>query len=322
MITGIAGFAGSHLADRMIEEGIEVLGTILPGEKLDNIQHLGSKITLLPCDVRDLESILDVMEQAHPNLVFHLAAQASVGLSYHDPGLTLDVNVKGTANLLEASRRHANELEAIIVVSSAEVYGVLTPEQVPVSEDTPFAPVHTYAISKVATHFLAQVYHKTHDLPVIEARPFNHIGPRQGRGFVVPDFASQIAEYSLGLSDKAMRVGNLQVIRDFTDVRDVARAYLAIARRGKPGSVYHICSGEAVTVSNVLDKLVALSGKQLQIESDPALWRPAKMPVLIGDASKLKHDTGWETTIALDQSLRDTLDYWIDHLSTTSKQVN
>ena len=181
-----------------------------------------------------------------------MAGQASVGDSYHNPGLTIDVNVKGSVNVLEAARQRPS-MPLTLIVTSAEVYGYLTESDLPVVETTPFAPVHSYAVSKVAVHYLGQAYFHTYGVPVVEARPFNHIGPRQRPGFVVPDFASQIAAISLGQREPVMRVGTLTPRRDFTDVRDVVRAYELLAQKGQPGEVYHICSGQAHSVQEILD---------------------------------------------------------------------
>jgi GDP-4-dehydro-6-deoxy-D-mannose reductase len=311
LITGVAGFAGSHLAERMVAAGHAVYGTQLPGESLSNLTAVQSDVELILCDVTQRSDVLDAVAAAGPDWIFHLAGQASVGDSFHNPGLTIDVNVKGTVNVLEAARlRPEGERPRTIIVSSAEVYGFLTEEALPVKEATPFAPVHTYAVSKIAAHYLGQAYHRTYGVPVIEARPFNHIGPRQRRGFVVPDFASQVAAIIVGKQKPVIHVGNLSPRRDFTDVRDVVRAYEALALQGQPGDVYHICSGRAYAISEILDGLLVHCDQPVRVETDPRLARPAKMPVLLGSAERLRDQTGWEPRIPLEQTLADTLAYW------------
>jgi GDP-4-dehydro-6-deoxy-D-mannose reductase len=214
-------------------------------------------------------------------------------------------------NVLEGARLQADgKRPRTVIVSSAEVYGFLTEEALPVRETTPLAPVHTYAVSKVAAHYLGQAYHHTYGVPVIEARPFNHIGPRQRRGFVVPDFAGQVAAIIAGKKKPVIRVGNLSPRRDFTDVRDVVRAYELLAKLGKPGKVYHICSERAYAISEILDGLLGHCDQPVEIETDPRLARPAKMPILLGSAERLRDQTSWEPRISLEQTLADTLNYW------------
>ncbi len=309
LITGIAGFAGSHLAESLVAAGHKVYGTQFPGESLANLTPVRERVELIRCDITQRADVLAAVEAARPDWLFHLAGQASVGDSYHNPGITIDVNVKGTVNILEAARLQ-DPPPRTLLVTSAEVYGHLTPADLPAGEETPLAPVHTYAVSKVATHYLGLAYSQTYHVPVIEARPFNHIGPRQRRGFVVPDFASQIAAITAGQQQPVLRVGNLTPQRDFTDVRDVVRAYILLAEQGEPGRVYHICSGRAVPIQAILDQLLALCDRPVGVELDPRLARPAKMPVLLGSYDRLRERTGWQPQIALEKTLADTLAYW------------
>ncbi len=265
LVTGIAGFAGSYLAEELVSSGHEVCGTRLPGEALVNLSAIQDRIRLIACDVTSRADVLQAFEQARPEWVFHLAGQADVGDSYHNPGLTIDVNVKGATNVLEASRLGGGggAPPRTVIVTSATVYGYLSEIDLPVTEETSLAPVDTYAVSKVACHYLGQAYYETYGVPVIEARPFNHIGPRQRPGFVVPDFASQIAAIMLGHREPVMRVGNLSSRRDFTDVRDVARRVSGFGGAGNAGPrVPHLFrkgardpgdSGRAVGVGGMRD---------------------------------------------------------------------
>lgn len=308
LITGIAGFAGSHLAERLVKNGYTVLGTRLPGESLANLAAVRGTVELIQCDITRRSDVLDAVQAAEPEWIFHLAGQASVGDSFHNPGLTIDVNVKGTANVLEAARLQKQPARTLIV-TSAEVYGILTEKDLPVSETAPFAPVHSYAVSKIAVHYLGWAYYKTYNVPVIEARPFNHVGPRQRPGFVVPDFASQIAGIMLGKREPQIKVGNLSPRRDFTDVRDVVEAYELLAQKAEPGKVYHVCSGRVYSIQQILDGLLAYCDIPITIQTDPKLSRPAKMPILLGSAERLRA-MGWEPKTPIEQTLEDTLAYW------------
>jgi len=319
LITGIAGFAGSHLAERLAAAGHEIFGTQLPGEGLENLYTVRGELDLIRCDVTSRADVLRAFERAEPDWVFHLAGQASVGDSFHNPGLTIDVNVKGTVNVLEAARLHPTP-PRVLIVTSAEVYGNRSEEEVPLIEDSPFFPVHTYAVSKVATHYLGQAYYRTHGVPVIEARPFNHIGPRQRLGFVVPDFASQLAQIMDGEREPVIGVGNLAAKRDFTDVRDVVRAYDLLAHHGEPGVVYNICSGQAYAIQEILDRLLALCDRPVRVEIDQWRKRPSKVPITLGSAERLKACTGWEPELNLEQTLADTLLYWRQVLKARVKE--
>lgn len=315
LITGIAGFAGSHLAERLLAAGHKVCGTQFPGESLQNLAGIRDKLGLIGCDITRRADVVQAVETAEPDWIFHLAAQASVGDSFQNPGLTMDVNVKGTVNVLESARERP-VMPRTLIITSAEVYGYLTEKDIPVRESTRFAPVHSYAVSKVAVHYLGQVYARTYQVPVIEARPFNHIGPRQRTGFVVPDFASQIAGIMLGQREPVIRVGNLSPRRDFTDVRDVTRAYELLIEKGVVGAVYHIASGRAYAIQEILDGLLSLCPQAISVETDPEKMRPAKMPLMLGSAERL-NAMGWQPTISLARTLADTLAYWQHWLQMT-----
>lgn len=219
------------------------------------------------------------------------------------------INSGGTANILQAAETYGRP--RIVVVTSADVYSKITPEMLPLTEKTEQQPGHPYGISKVAAGRLVAVYWERYQLPVVEARPFNHIGPRQTTGFVVPDFASQLASIKLGLQAANMSVGNLDAQRDFTDVRDVARAYADLADHGQPGQSYLICSGRPVPIRYLLDTLVDLSGVEAKISYDPARMRPSDTPVVYGSHERITADTGWQPEIAIEQSLADALDDWL-----------
>ena len=247
-----------------------------------------------------------------PDVIFHLAGQASPSRSWQIPASTFTVNTVGTINVLEAARQVGEP--RVIIVSSADVYGVVKTSQLPLTERSKPKPRHPYGISKFAAGLLAPIYWQRYKLPVIEARPFNHVGPRQALGFVVPDFASQVARVKLGLTPTRLHVGNLDAQRDFTDVRDVARAYRLLAEKGRPGEEYLICSGQPVSIHYLLSTLVELAGITVDIEYDPKRMRPSDTPCLYGSFRKLHSDTGWQPQIHLRQALEDALNEWLEKL--------
>ncbi|HVE94890.1 MAG TPA: GDP-mannose 4,6-dehydratase [Acidimicrobiales bacterium] len=293
-VTGGHGFVGPHLIDHLIASGDEV---IAPQQ-----QEL---------DLDDAEALREALRTAQPDAVYHLAALAHVGDSWDDPRRTFAVNATGTLHLLEAARR-CDPLPRVLLIGSAEVYGIVKPDQLPLSEDTPLVPVTPYAASKVAAEYLGVQYHAGYDLPVVRARSFNHVGPGQRGSFVVADIARRIAD-AIRTGDRApIKVGNLAARRDFTDVRDVVRAYRLLIERGDPGAAYNVCSGVGTAVDELAHRLLALSDVDLAIEPDPALMRPVDVPVLIGDNRRLSTSTGWKPQIALDDTLRDVIRSFLD----------
>jgi GDP-4-dehydro-6-deoxy-D-mannose reductase len=253
-----------------------------------------------------------ILERARPDVIFHLAAVAVTGRSWRDPAATLQLNVGMQANILQAVVNLKLD-SRVIVVGSSEEYGAAlskTSDQGSISEETPFQPVNPYAVSKVAQDMLGLQYHLSHGLDAVRVRPFNHIGPRQSLGFVVPDFASQVAQIEVGQRRPVIQVGNLAAQRDFTDVRDVVRAYRLLALKGVSGEVYNVGSGRAHAVQEVLDYLIAQAKVPIQVEPDPERMRPSDIPRVVCDYAKLHACTGWEPSIAFEQSLSDVLQDW------------
>ena len=259
-------------------------------------------------DVADGAAVRRVMADVDPQAVYHLAAMTHVGESWEDPSLVLKVNVLGTAEVLAAARSHAGGAR-VLVVSSAEVYGTVTPEQLPLREDSPAAPASPYAASKLAAEVVALQAWRGYRQPVIVVRPFNHIGPGQSPTFFVPALAQRIVEAQRA-GARSLRVGTLTTRRDFTDVRDVVAAYRLLVTGGTPGTVYNVCSGRDVAMAEVAEQLLALAGADLELETDPGLVRPVDVPVLRGDAGRLHGATGWEPRIPLATTLADVLSSW------------
>jgi GDP-4-dehydro-6-deoxy-D-mannose reductase len=308
LITGISGFVGSHLAEYLLKHtDWHVAGTVYGPE--DNIEHLRDRLELYPAELSELETVISIVEQAKPDHIFHLAAQPLVSLSRRDPWGTLAVNIRLQLNILEAVARLGSTAR-ILVVGSSEEYGQVRPDELPVKETNPLRPTSPYAVSKVAQDMLGLQYHLSQQLFTVRVRAFNHIGPRQRLGFVASDFASQIAEAEAGLREPVVRVGNLEPQRDFSDVRDVVRGYHLLITEGEAGEVYNLGSEQARSVREMLETLIAMANIPITVEQDPERLRPTDVPVIVGDCTKIRQQTGWRTTIPFEDSLRDVLDYW------------
>ena len=309
-ITGIAGFAGSHLADYLLANtDLEVCGASLPAGGTHNVAHILDRIELRLVDLNVYENTLELLRTLRPDYVFHLAAQASVERSWTDPAETLINNITAQLNLLRAIVDLGLN-PRILIVGSADEYGLVQEADLPVDEDTSFRPMNPYAVSKITQEYLGYQYYLSHDLQVVRVRPFNHTGPRQGPGFVVPDFARQIARIESGMQEAVMRVGNLAARRDISDVRDVVRAYYLALTQGEPGQVYNIGSAQAFSISEILKMLLLLSERPIDVESEPSLFRPIDVPRLVCDCRRFQDSTGWEPEYDLRHTLCDVLDYW------------
>lgn len=295
LITGGKGFVGHWLAAWLSQQGDEVV--VIDKET----------------DVADQAAITAAVARAAPEAIYHLAAMAHVGDSWSSPGEVLRVNVLGTAGLLAAARTAAADAR-VLVVSSAEVYGIVTPADLPIGEGAPVQPVTPYAASKAAAEQVALQAWRGYGQPVVVVRPFNHVGPGQGPNFAVSALARRIVEAQRAGAE-SMPVGNLGTRRDFTDVRDVVRAYRSLVVEGEAGEIYNVCSGQDVSIGEVAERLLALSGATLRLVTDPELVRPVDVPVLRGDPAKLEAAIGWRPAIALDDTLRDVLDHWSSALA-------
>ncbi len=261
-------------------------------------------------DVTDAASVERALTGACPDAVYHLAGLAHVGRSWEEPAVFFETNAVGTLNLLDAARR-CRPVPRVLVVSSAEVYGAAQPQELPLTEETPMRPVSPYAASKAAAEMVCLQAHLGWGLPVIRARPFNHLGPGQSPTFAVPALAGRILA-ALRTGSGVLRTGNLSARRDFTDVRDVVRAYRLLLERGEPGAAYNVCSGRDVSMEEVVSRLMAISGADLRVEPDPELMRPGDVPALRGDASRLEAIAGWSPEVPLEESLRAVLESLAD----------
>ena len=310
LVTGITGFAGSHLVDYLLTlSGVEVMGIQRWRSRTENIEHFRDKVRLVECDLRDASSVRDVIDQLRPDRIFHLAAQSFVPTSWTAPTESLVTNIIGQLNIFEAVKK-LQIMPRIQLACSSEQYGMVYEQELPIRETNPMRPLSPYAVSKVGQDMLGYQYWMSFKIPIIRTRGFNHEGPRRGPVFVCSDFAKQIADIEKKRKPPVIRVGNLDARRDFSDVRDVVRAYWLSLEKGEPGEFYNICSGRAWTIREMLDMLLGMTKEKVKIEQDAARMRPSDVPVLLGDASKFRKAPGWETTIPFEQTLRDLLDYW------------
>ena len=288
LVTGGTGFVGPWLVAHLSAAGDEVVS-------------VGGEM-----EVTDPAAVAEVVARVAPDAIYHLAGLAHVGRSWDEPGEYLRVNAAGTLNVAEAART-LDRPPTLLVVSSAEVYGSVRPDQLPVGEHEPRRPVSPYAASKAAAELVGLQAHLGRGLPVIRARPFNHTGPGQSTTFAVPAFARRIAE-AVRDGRRQLKVGNLSAARDLLDVRDVVRAYRLLVERGEPGQVYNVCSGGSVVMEDVVRRMLALAGADLELVEDPALLRPVDVPVLQGDPTRLRAATGWRPEVPLDDTLAAVLD--------------
>jgi len=317
LITGISGFAGSYLAEQLLDLGAEVHGTIrrhaVP--MYANIEHLRGRITLHEADITSAERINSIFEEIKPNAVFHLAAESFVPTSFREPARVITNNIVGTIIIFEAARRYDDELESIQVACSSEQYGLVNPSEVPVIEDlkvNPFRPRSVYGITKCATEQIAWLYHNSYDIPSVITRGFNHEGPRRGIQFVTSVIHRQIVEILNNQREKII-VGNPNAIRDFTHVKDTVNGYILASQKGRFGKPYNICSGMGVSVADYITITKNIYNIKTKAYVDPERLRPSEVPLLIGKNDKLREDTGWAPTRSIIDIIKEGVQYFKDH---------
>ena len=307
LITGIAGFAGSHLAELALGQGAAVVGTVLPGAPTDNLAAVRQDLVTVPCDLTLPGAAAAVLAEVRPDRVFHLAGASVVGTSWARRADVLRTNLEGTFQLLEGLRAHP---VPCLLVSSGEVYGPAPEAAQPIPEGRPPDPVSPYALSKACQELYAGYYARAERVPVVIVRAFNHTGPRQAPGFVWSDIARQVAAIEKGLTPAVLEIGTVTTRRDFTDVRDMVRAYWLLLDRAAPGEVYNAASGRARSIREVLDGFLGLAGRPIEVRPTAERVRPVDLPLLLGDASRLRALTGWTPRISFEQSLADVLADW------------
>ncbi len=314
LVTGITGFVGSHLADYILENHpeVQIFGLKRWRSPMDNLKHIPEgKITFHHGDLKDLPSLVEMMKSIKPDVVFHLAAQSFVTTSFVAPVDTFQNNIIGTTNLLEAVRITGQD-PVIHICSSSEVYGQVDPENVPIREDCPFNPASPYAVSKVGEDMVAFQYNLSYNLKTIRTRMFTHTGPRRGEVFVISAFSKQIARIEKGMQEPVLKVGNLESVRTFADVRDTVKAYWLLVQQCPAGEVYNIGGEKTMKVGEALDMLLNFSPakKKIKIEVAPELLRPSDVTLQIPSTEKFRKVTGWAPVIPVEQTFEDTLNYW------------
>ena len=308
LIIGAAGFVGGYLAEELKASGRRVFVTRLHGE-----HYNGACDSAFYLDVTDADSVRSVLESTLPDEIYHLAAQSSVAVSWKKPALTVDVNIRGAVNLLEGVREVVPDA-VVMLIGSAEEYGAVKPEECPVSEGHAVRPKNIYAMTKAAQNMTGRLYSDAYGMKIRMVRAFNHFGPGQAPQFVISDFCRQVAEIEAGRKQPILKVGNLEARRDFTDVRDIVRAYRMIAESGCDGETYNVGSGTAISIREMLETILSLSEAMIAVEQDPERMRPSDVPIHCADISMIVRDIGWKPRIAREDTVRATLDYWREHI--------
>lgn len=308
LVIGAAGFVGNYLIQELHNNEIEAYATKLSHEKFEN-----PYAKVLDLDIMDKDAIVALLFEVRPDYIFHLAAQSSVGLAWKNPGLTVDVNIKGSLNVMDAVRELFYK-PRVLLIGSGEEYGHIRSGETPISEDNLLRPGNIYAATKACQNMIGNIYSKAYDMELMMVRAFNHIGPGQAPMFVVSDFCKQVAEIEKGLREPVMMVGNLAAKRDFTDVRDVVKAYVKLAETGQSGETYNVGSGNAKAIQEILDLIISMSNVQIKVEIDPNKLRPVDVPIIEADITKLSELTGWKPQIPLEQTILETLGYWREHV--------
>lgn len=305
LVIGGGGFVGTYLVNHLSNDlNFDVYVTKTSKETL-----VIENATVYDCDILDKQQIDHVLETVRPDFIFHLAAQSSVAYSWKNPGLTIDVNVKGCVNVLDAIRDLDHKTRTLLI-GSGEEYGHILEGECPIKETNSLRPGNIYAATKSCQNMLGKIYSDAYDMDIMMVRAFNHIGPNQAPMFVVADFCKQVAEIEKGIKDPTIYVGNLSAKRDFTDVRDVVRAYGGLVQFGKRGETYNVGTGHALAIQEILDRIVSMSECKIDVEVDPNKLRPVDVPIIEPDIDKINECTGWKPVISLDQTLEETLNYW------------
>jgi GDP-4-dehydro-6-deoxy-D-mannose reductase len=320
LITGVAGFAGSHLADLLLQDSTtQIAGILHPKHEIRYLQG-HPRLKIYQQDILDFSSLKKTLRTIQPDEVYHLAGWANVHESWKDRKATVETNFIGALHLLEACRA-LSVFPRVLLIGSAECYGNVPENEQPIEESHPLVPSSPYAVSKIAQEMLGLQYARAEKLPVYLSRSFNHTGPRQKETFVCAAFARQVAEAQLHPGIGEIKVGNLAARRDFSDVRDVVRAYCSILRNGNPGEPYNICSGSAVSIQEVLDIVLTFTDRKPKIIVDPERFRPVELPLLLGSARKLQTQTGWSPQYDIRDTLRDLFEYWLSELKKVEQKA-
>lgn len=306
LVTGATGFVGTHLLHYLLSQNdFSIVGT----HRSDHT-NAPEGIQLQKINLLEQEEVDNLIASHKPEYVYHLAGLASAAESFKSPASAITNNIIAELNILEALKKNELTDTKVLIISTAEVYGFIEPADLPVDEQTSLRPVNPYAVSKIAQDYLGLQYHLSYNMNIVRVRPFNHIGPGQKDNFVLSSFAKQIAEIEKQKKDPVLHVGNIEAKRDFTDVRDMIKAYQLALEKGQSGEVYNIGSGTSRSISDILDILLSLSEVKIEVTPDPKRFRPMDVPEFVCDYKKFHELTGWQPEIPIERTLQDTLDYW------------
>jgi len=310
LIIGAAGFVGNYLVDHIQKNCMWSIAVT----KMKHENVFFENVDVWDLDILNCNEVSGLLQEIRPSYIFHLAAQSSVALSWKNPGLTVDVNIKGSLNVLDAIRE-LDYKPRVLLIGSGEEYGYVKENEIPIEEENTLRPGNLYAVTKACQNMIGNIYARAYDMNVMMVRAFNHIGSNQTPQFVVPDFCKQVAEIEAGKKDAVIRVGNLAAKRDFTDVRDVVRAYVQLIEKGSSGEVYNVGSGRSVSISEILEMIIQKSSVPVSVVVEPERLRPIDVPVIEAEISKLRECTGWSPQIPLETTLQETLQYWREQVS-------
>lgn len=303
LIIGGAGFVGNYLIDELIDKNLEIYATKIPNEKIER-----NDICVIDLDLLKIEEIEEVINNIKPKYIYNLAAQSSVALSWKNPQLTVDINIKGVINLLETIRKMENYYPRMLLIGSSEEYGYFDIEQV--KEEIKLEPQNIYAATKAFQSMLFKIYVKAYKMDIVYVRPFNHIGPKQSPIFVVSDFCKQVVEIEKDKKEPIIYVGNLSAKRDFTDVRDVVRVYQELIKKGKAGEIYNVGSGKAIAIADILKEILNNSKVKIEVQQDKNKLRPIDNPIIEANIDKLVSEIKYVPKYDIKQTIKDTLEYW------------
>jgi len=309
LITGVAGFVGSHLAEFCLSVKDNVFGTVLARESLANLKGIEEKIKIFACDLSQKDEVLTVIKEVQPDIIFHLAAQSFPSISFQMPEKTLSANIFMALNIFEAVREL--KIDSIIQVAcSSDEYGLVKEDELPIKETNPLRPMSPYAVSKIVVDMLAFQYHQSYQMKTVITRAFNHTGPRANIQTVAPRFAQQIALIEAGKQGPIIKVGNLESFRDFSDVRDIVKAYYLAVEKCEYGTPYNIGSGQSYQIKEILDILLSFSSLEIKVEQDLSLMRSEKVAKIVCDFSKFNLATNWKPAIVIEETLKNLLDHY------------
>lgn len=312
LITGVSGFVGSHLLDLLLSRAqiYELYGIVRERSSLERVRHNLDSIKLINCDLVNLGTVLNVVRQVKPDYIYHLAGESSVKLSWGGSISTVNNNIIATLNILEALRAANCKETKILIACSSEEYGLVLEEDIPIKEGTPLKPVSPYGVSKAAVDMFGFQYYLSYGIQVIRIRAFNHTGPRRDEVYALSSFAKQIAEIEKGVREPKIYVGNLNAIRDYSDVRDIVKGYELAMEHCEPGDVFNLCSSNGHKIRDLLDMLLELTRSNIEIVQVEERMRPIDLPIIVGDNSKFAKITSWKPQIGIERTLQDLLDYW------------